>query len=279
MRNPMTGVVTSHYDMARKHPVLGTAQPHRGIDIAHRPRPALGEVRAVYGGRVVAVLRPDQWVDRGNNWGAIWGRSGSGVLIRNPDGEHQYYGHLSRIDVRNGDLVKEGQTIGREGSVGRVSGPHLHLEFHNRTSGPANNWTHTRDPMADFRAAGITPGLDTTITLASTPQEDTMTPEQMQELKDHIDTQIKSGLQWATVGYDGASLKKVLHEARTGAQAAYSGTVAQRAALDALTQVTTEMAATTTPLTAEDVRDMIRRIEDRAVEAIAADYEITRKEN
>lgn len=167
MRNPMTGVVTSGYDLHRRHPTLGTVQPHRGLDIAHRPRPDRGTIRAAYAGRVVAVEKA--WR---SGWSAIWGRSGNGILIRNPDGEHQWYGHLAEVHVNVGQLVKEGQVIGVEGATGNVSGPHLHFEVHNKSSGPANNWTHTRDPMIDFRAAGITPGTPPTITPASTQTGD-----------------------------------------------------------------------------------------------------------
>lgn len=192
MRNPMIGRVTSHYDLKRRHPVFGTVQPHRGMDLGAPvgipPWKYVGaDVRAAYGGVVERVMRPDEWTDRGSNWGAIWGRSGPGVFIRNPDGEGQYFGHLSRVDVKQGQRVTEGQVIGGMGSEGRVTGPHLHFEIHASTSGPRNNYTHTRDPMADFRAAGITPGVDNAITITpaattTTPKEDDMTPAQEAKL-------------------------------------------------------------------------------------------------
>jgi len=67
--------------------------------------------------------------------------------------------------------------------------------------------------------------LTVTTPTPTTPKDDEMTPQQMQELKDYIADQVKTGLQYALVGYDDASLKKVLHEARTGAQSGYSNSV------------------------------------------------------
>ncbi|WP_278186439.1 M23 family metallopeptidase [Desulfobacter hydrogenophilus] len=40
-----------------------------------------------------------------------------------------YYFHLSRFDVSQGDIVKRGEIIGRSGSTGRATGPHLHLSI------------------------------------------------------------------------------------------------------------------------------------------------------
>jgi murein DD-endopeptidase MepM/ murein hydrolase activator NlpD len=60
-----------------------------------------------------------------------WDRYGYGnfVLIRHFNGLETIYGHLSKVTVRVGDLVKAGDLIGFGGSTGRSTGPHLHLEF------------------------------------------------------------------------------------------------------------------------------------------------------
>jgi len=56
------------------------------------------------------------------------GGYGLTVVIRHPDGIESRYAHLSSIAVRPGDSVTRGQQIGRVGSTGRSTGPHLHFE-------------------------------------------------------------------------------------------------------------------------------------------------------
>jgi len=192
----MIGRVTSHYDLSRRHPVFKTVQPHRGIDlgapIGIKPWDYIGApVRAAYGGTVEAVCT--SW---SSGWGAIWGRSGCGVFIRNPDGEGQYYGHLSTVNVRKGQRVNEGDIIGGMGVSGNVTGPHLHFEIHAKGSGTrANpNYTWTRDPMADFRAAGIAPGVDPAPKITpqaaptTAPEEHEMSAEDVKQINDRLDT-------------------------------------------------------------------------------------------
>lgn len=190
MHNPMIGRVTSHYDLSRKHPVFHTVQPHRGIDLGApvgiKPWDYIGApVKAVYGGTVERTYT--NWRDGQTGWSAIWGRSGNGVLIRNPDGEAQWYGHLHTVNVKPGQRVVEGQIIGGMGVSGNVTGPHLHLELHYRTSNDANRWQRTRNPMLDFRAAGITPGVDPIIFHNTPTQEDELSAEDVKNINDRID--------------------------------------------------------------------------------------------
>lgn len=60
------------------------------------------------------------------------GTSNSGygkyVKIRTKDGKEIILGHLSEIDIRAGQNVKEGQLIGLSGNTGRSTGPHVHIE-------------------------------------------------------------------------------------------------------------------------------------------------------
>jgi murein DD-endopeptidase MepM/ murein hydrolase activator NlpD len=53
---------------------------------------------------------------------------GNGIYIDHGNGIQTRYGHLSRIDVVEGQPVKKGQHLGLVGSTGRSTGPHLHYE-------------------------------------------------------------------------------------------------------------------------------------------------------
>ena len=53
---------------------------------------------------------------------------GNMVQVTHADGTVTLYAHLSEINVRQGDTVVRGQQIGRVGSTGNSSGPHLHFE-------------------------------------------------------------------------------------------------------------------------------------------------------
>ena len=89
----------------------GAAKFHQGIDVAQ----AYGQdVRAAAGGRV--AFAGDQ------------GSYGTTIVIEHPGGRQTRYAHLSATDVRPGDVVDPGQVIGKSGSSGRSTGPHLHFE-------------------------------------------------------------------------------------------------------------------------------------------------------
>jgi len=73
-----------------------------------------------------------EWI-RATKYGKItytgWlGGYGKTVIIAHPAGYKTLYAHMSRIIVRRGQYVKQGQTIGRSGNTGRSTGAHLHFE-------------------------------------------------------------------------------------------------------------------------------------------------------
>jgi murein DD-endopeptidase MepM/ murein hydrolase activator NlpD len=107
---PVQGWISSDYG-SRVNPVTRKREIHQAIDIV---APWGTEVRASAQGKVVS---------------AGW-KSAYGLMIRMNDG-HGYqtvYGHLSRIVVKEGQWVDKGEVIGRVGSTGHSTGPHLHFE-------------------------------------------------------------------------------------------------------------------------------------------------------
>lgn len=108
---PVVGRPSSGYGM-RTHPVAGTQTMHAGIDLA---APTGTHVGAAMGGQVVHA-------------GAA-GSYGNLVTIRHADGLETRYAHLSEVSVRVGDQVATHQEIGRVGSTGLSTGPHLHFEL------------------------------------------------------------------------------------------------------------------------------------------------------
>lgn len=63
---------------------------------------------------------------------AGWDRSGYGnlVVLIHKNGIESYYAHLSKIEVKTGDIVTTDTEIGKMGATGRATGVHLHLEIH-----------------------------------------------------------------------------------------------------------------------------------------------------
>ena len=112
IRKPVTGELdtTSGFGV-RIDPFLGRPAMHTGLDF----RGTVGEpVRATASGTVTAA-----------GWSGGYGRM---VEIDHGNGLSTRYGHLSEIGVSVGQTIKIGQVVGRLGSTGRSTGPHLHYE-------------------------------------------------------------------------------------------------------------------------------------------------------
>ncbi|CAN7410918.1 peptidoglycan DD-metalloendopeptidase family protein [Acidovorax sp. LjRoot117] len=103
--------VTSGFKM-RLHPILKTWRAHLGTDFA---APTGTAVRTVGDGVI-------EFAGVQNGFGNV-------VFVKHRNQHVTVYAHLSRIDVRQGQSVEQGQTLGAVGSTGWATGPHLHFEF------------------------------------------------------------------------------------------------------------------------------------------------------
>lgn len=122
MISPVEGRVSSEWSKKRRNPATGVVTSHAGMDIAA----LVGtDVYAAFGG-VVESVRTDSYPGDPRLWKGA--KSGNHVLIRNSDNARQYYGHLSKVSVREGDTIVAGQLIGEVGATGMVTGPHVHFE-------------------------------------------------------------------------------------------------------------------------------------------------------
>ena len=75
------------------------------------------------------------------------GAYGNKVVVRHADGTEVWYPHLDSISVTEGETLSAGQEVGKVGSTGNVTGPHLHLEVRPAGVGPV-------DPLVMMRERG-----------------------------------------------------------------------------------------------------------------------------
>jgi hypothetical protein len=87
-----------------------------------------------------------------------WGGYGQAIEIRHANGFSTRYAHLSRIGVRPGQRVAQGEIIGRVGSTGLSNASHLHYEFLQR--GRHRNPTGLKLPPAEPVDPGLRPAFD-----------------------------------------------------------------------------------------------------------------------
>lgn len=107
---PVRGPITSYFGY-RIHPITGATRYHSGLDIA-----------VDYG---VPVLAADNGVVLDASW---FGGYGNCVIIDHGGSWSTLYGHNSSLEVRAGQVVRQGQLIARVGSTGMSTGPHCHFE-------------------------------------------------------------------------------------------------------------------------------------------------------
>ena len=111
---PTSGTISSRYGSR-------WGRTHKGLDIAASTGTP---IKAAASGTVTA---------------AGWNNGGYGnlIVISHGNGVQTYYGHCSSISVKVGQTVSAGDVIGKVGSTGRSTGPHLHFEI--RVNGTAYN--------------------------------------------------------------------------------------------------------------------------------------------
>ncbi len=104
--------ISSRFTQKRWHPILKRYRAHLGVDFA---APTGRKIFATADGRVIHKGRK--------------GGYGKTVMIRHSNGLKSLYGHLNSYSnrIKVGSWVKQGTFIGRVGSTGRSTGPHLHF--------------------------------------------------------------------------------------------------------------------------------------------------------
>ncbi len=135
------GRITSGFSSRRLHPVHRVYRPHYGVDYG---APVGTPVMATAAGVVTDAGR------RGPN--------GNMVTLRHHDGYETKYLHLSRIRVRKGQRIAQGDIVGNVGQTGTATGPHLdyRLYRHGRPLNPSTHVTPPGPPISDeYRAAFV----------------------------------------------------------------------------------------------------------------------------
>lgn len=126
--------ITSRYSSSRFHPVLRSARAHRGVDYG---APTGAPVVSIATGTIVSA--------------SMDATNGRMVRIRHASGYDSYYLHLSAFaaGIRRGARVDQGQTIGRVGSTGLATGPHLHYGLQKNGAWVDPLEEHRRMPPGD----------------------------------------------------------------------------------------------------------------------------------
>jgi len=136
--------ISSRFNRARMHPVLGYARRHEGTDYAADPGTP---VMSAGDGTVVST-----------GWSGGYGNM---VVVRHRSGITTRYGHLRGFaaGVRAGASVSQGEVIGYVGSTGLATGPHLHYEF--RVNGAARDPSRVDLGNGEPIAPSLKPAFDT----------------------------------------------------------------------------------------------------------------------
>lgn len=113
LRAPLNfSYISSSFNPRRMHPVLKRVRPHNGIDYYAPPG------TPVYTAGDGTVIRSAYSKSNGHH-----------VFVKHANSIVTKYLHFTKRTVKQGQKVKQGQTIGTVGSTGLATGPHLHYEF------------------------------------------------------------------------------------------------------------------------------------------------------
>lgn len=123
--SPTDGCIISIYGLNRYYNGKPSGNYHKGIDIK---APQGRAIRSIAGGKVLI--------------GEQFRLHGGTVAIDHGQGVSSIYLHMSKIDVKPGQIVKQDQLIGKVGSTGFATGPHLHwgLYINGVPVDPMNYW-------------------------------------------------------------------------------------------------------------------------------------------
>lgn len=105
--------ISSRFNRHRHHPVTGRTSPHNGTDFAT----PIGTKVIAPGDGIVTLVTNHRY-------------AGKYVVIQHGNKYRTRYLHLSKALVHKGQRVTRGQVIALSGNTGRITGPHLHYEFH-----------------------------------------------------------------------------------------------------------------------------------------------------
>lgn len=106
--------ISSNFNPRRRHPILNTIRAHKGVDYA---APTGTVIKAAGDGRVDFI--------------GTRGGYGRAIILEHGGGVSTLYAHMSRFakNLKRGQRVKQGTTIGYVGSTGASTAPHLHYEY------------------------------------------------------------------------------------------------------------------------------------------------------
>ncbi len=121
--------ISSNFNPHRHHPVTGRISPHNGTDFAT----PIGTKVIAPGDGIVSLVTDHRF-------------AGKYVVIEHGNKYRTRYLHLSKALVHKGQRVSRGQVIALSGNTGRITGPHLHYEFH--VNGRPVNPMKANIPMA-----------------------------------------------------------------------------------------------------------------------------------